>query len=989
MFVTEQAAPTLNRRIEAGVTAFRSVVESMVAMYARDDPTSSDLARLYAVSVTAHAAATIRAESVAEIPYQVVDKQGKPLPDHPLQSILQDNHHDRMLRTELTLCFWGHNLLVKQRMLSRRVTGLEWLNPRLYSKDVSYTHGLRGFRVSAGREQDIATYIARPDGVFMTGVDFDDDYGGVSPAENAFDMAGVETEAALTALWFLRNRAIPAGMVQPADEGAAPDKQARRRLQELIQRAVKGARNAGQTIVSSGRWEWVQLQQQFDEIALPELHKVARESVSMSFRVPLDMLLPTTSTYAQAYQADAGWVAHWLKPRCNWYAGIYTLELAREYSDDIRIEPDFSVIKADEKALTEVAGAQVQGSYLSLYGAQVKVGMPKPDERLRDIYVIGGQPRHVEAIVQQARAAIAAPLPEPGGNGGLSQLPSISEPPKLPPRPLAAPSVTRSAGSESLAAPIELQVLYEVDRLPEAVYKELRDCVRVTARRGVDYNFEAHALPSDVVARVRLLLATGMEPDGVVADAKAYYLTQEQDLFQLRAFADVERSYRQTLYDLIRRAFTHKIERAPFGDLGRAEISTAFESAYRHGLHDAGVAVETLEEGEQAFVSEQAMAERRYWTALANDLYRNVLPLHCEALAKQLQSLSTAATPQEANAIRAETLELLGQFYRQRDDFLRRVDNWGKSLRGIYHQGMTAGRANPMLIWTLGQTEEHCRTCLAATDQVHRASTWGRYDLEPQGECLFCSWGEGERALGCDCHLEVTNEPARGRIDRIPLYLGGQKSTGGGDPATRSSCGPPAGTVVLHLAGIEDLLKIQQVLQRGVPADAPVRWTSIEHLHLTLAHAALVDELPFREAYQEVASTFKTLSLKADSIGRFEDGSDDSPIAVVLFVDETPELAALQQKVCQALTTRGVTLSVYSEPSAWKPHVTLGYFDRTALPVKTFDMPAVEGSFQGDALSFTREDYERLFTAEPAALPVAEPAAEPEQVETEVADVHS
>jgi hypothetical protein len=252
-------------------------------------------------------------------------------------------------------------------------------------------------------------------------------------------------------------------------------------------------------------------------------------------------------------------------------------------------------------------------------------------------------------------------------------------------------------------------------------------------------------------------------------------------------YADVARTYRETLFNLIRSAFSRKIDRREFGDLGRAEISTAFEAAFKQGLHDAGVPVDQLEPGEKAFVHEQAIAERRHWTKLADAVYRELLAIRAEQDRVRERQAATS-DPHEAEELRAELLKLKQDQMAARDSFVERLTLWTQGLRRIYHQGQLSGQRNQMLRWRVTPGKEHCRTCLAANGQVHRASTWASYGLYPGANTLECV-SSADGVPVCGCGFEVVSEPARGRLDRIPRFGAKSDPEPPGEPAEHAE--PP------------------------------------------------------------------------------------------------------------------------------------------------------------------------------------------------------
>ena len=933
--------------------AFKSSLEDLIALQ-RSDATTADLARMYAVCVTAYRAANLRALVVSQVPYRVVDRNNAEIKNHPLNALFHDNlgFQDLMLRSELTACFWGHNLILKERMISGRVHGLTWLNPESYRLDVDYRAGLRGFRlVGVDTREFPNAYIKRADGVFMFGVDFDNDFGGVSPAEAAFDEAGVETEAAQTALWFLRNRAVPAAILQPKDPDANPPSDAEgRSMLARFKTVLKGAQNAGRTLISSGRWEWIQIQQQFDEIGMGELKDDAREAIAMAFDVPLDLLLPTSSTYAELFQSDKSWARYFVKARCKWYATQFNMQLVPEFGGDVRLVPAFDeVFEDDARANTELANQQVEGGWLTLYEARIKAGV-EPDERLKGIYVINGQPMSADVIVQVANQPPVStstwpnlPTVTTASQPSHSPAPTTTPALLLPPRPTQSLTTLPDTATDS-------------GRLSDGLFKELKDCVRVISRHGPAYAFKAILLPPDVVALVRVLTALDDDTDALLAAAKVYW-QQTATWRALKAFADVEQNYRAAIYDLIRRAFARQIGRTEFGDLGRVEISTAFEAAFKQGLADVGVTTSGLTEAERGTLKDAEKAERRYWTRLANSVFKELLP-QMEEIQRQQALLKQATDPAGQEQLRAAILKLKKALITSRDSFIARLDLWSNSLRRVYSQGQLSGQGNQMVIWEMDADAEHCRTCRIANGQIHRASEWAELRLYPGSDVLECVHS-ADGVPVCKCGYRAVTADARGDLARIPLFGGAQRSIY--PIAAKSSMGVPDGTVVLYLDSLAQVLALQDDLIAAHPALATARWTPEAYLHITLVFSPLVDAAPFEDIFKTVRG-LPALTLHASTLDAFE---KDGYRALVLLLDDNAALRALQQAIYDEFKARDIPLSEYSAPDQWKAHITLGYEESTT----PFEPRAVDVPCTGVRVAFTRGDYENVHVVD--AVPLA------------------
>lgn len=175
------------------------------------------------------------------------------------------------------------------------------------------------------------------------------------------------------------------------------------------------------------------------------------------------------------------------------------------------------------------------------------------------------------------------------------------------------------------------------------------------------------------------------------------------------------------------------------------------------------------------------------------------------------------------------------------------------------------------------------------------------------------------------------------------------------EDAVKGSYGTPSGSVVLYLSGVEDVLLVQQALQRSIPADAPVRWTPREQLHITLLYSPLVDEAPFRDTFQEQGFG-EALHMRTTGFAVFGEGEQ---LALVMLVEPSEELRAMQAEVYQSFAARGLPISEFSQPDAWTPHITLAYFEARHHDLLNLDA-VYEVGCTADVLAFTRGDYTNI-----------------------------
>jgi hypothetical protein len=97
---------------------------------------------------------------------------------------------------------------------------------------------------------------------------------------------------------------------------------------------------------------------------------------------------------------------------------------------------------------------------------------------------------------------------------------------------------------------------------------------------------------------------------------------------------------------------------------------------------------------------------------------------------------------------------------------LTRAQLWVNRYNSVRNQAQVSACKDKKLMWQLGATEQHCRTCFALNGKVKRASVWKRAGVRPQNApnpLLEC---EGWK---CDCSYVTTDLPiTRGPLPSLP-----------------------------------------------------------------------------------------------------------------------------------------------------------------------------------------------------------------------------
>lgn len=176
--------------------------------------------------------------------------------------------------------------------------------------------------------------------------------------------------------------------------------------------------------------------------------------------------------------------------------------------------------------------------------------------------------------------------------------------------------------------------------------------------------------------------------------------------------------------DILAEARVGNINRRRFGVLLRALVARMGRRAYTDGLTDGGVTTEALEGDDLARYTVLVAEQSQYITNLGRVLFRDDGVTDGQAAVKPALWFN-------------------------------------KSIQPFYDAGKLSADRNGMYEWVLGATEEHCDTCLGLNGQRHRLKAYHNRDLVPKSSRLQCG------GYQCDCRLQRTTQPARGRLDRV------------------------------------------------------------------------------------------------------------------------------------------------------------------------------------------------------------------------------
>lgn len=132
--------------------------------------------------------------------------------------------------------------------------------------------------------------------------------------------------------------------------------------------------------------------------------------------------------------------------------------------------------------------------------------------------------------------------------------------------------------------------------------------------------------------------------------------------------------------------------------------------------------------------------------------------------------------------------------------------------------------------------------------------------------------------------------------------------------------------VLLSLENDPSIIAIQNKLKAINPG---YQWSDPGDFHITLVYATGPQDLQLIR--NSLPKSINDLSFEIGALGTFDKPGD---LPIYLGVQSTPELLALQSGLAGSFKSLGLSLSPFSDPASWKPHITLGYMPAgSALPV--------------------------------------------------------
>jgi hypothetical protein len=204
-------------------------------------------------------------------------------------------------------------------------------------------------------------------------------------------------------------------------------------------------------------------------------------------------------------------------------------------------------------------------------------------------------------------------------------------------------------------------------------------------------------------------------------------VTIELQQVQIKAKQSRIDAYQRNLRSAVRGLWSSVLDFDQFFSAMNSAITRGLTGAWHEGALECGIKPDELSIEEEKALSERIVKERSYIADFGEVIEAN------------------------SKTNKGQLTPLFG-----------RLNTWTNRYLDITNEAKIIACADQKLVWRLGATEQHCKTCPRLHGRVKRASYWNKVGIRPQNPpnpAIECG---GWR---CKCTLEITNEP----ISKGPL----------------------------------------------------------------------------------------------------------------------------------------------------------------------------------------------------------------------------
>lgn len=336
-----------------------------------------DMASLYRQSAWAYRCVEIRSQTLAQIPYRIVQgeadvEQGEFF-DLLAEVNPETNWGDLIAATEADMCIFGRAYWRKIRSGAGKPLFLQRLNPNGVKADikdgqiVSFVYDQSGGRKTYPRQDVVYFHTYNPD----------DELDGTSALEVCRKAVEIEAAADEHMASFFQNRAMP----QFIFSMDTTDQNELKRAARIWNQEYQGKGNQFKTAFVGGGAEPKEMGYSPSDLALTEVREEARKAICAALGVPPVLVGAwEAANYATADEQRQGLYTETLLPRCEYLASVLNAELAFEFDQEFEwVYDDLAVLQEDAETQTNRYATLVREKIIKPEVAAVELGFEETD----------------------------------------------------------------------------------------------------------------------------------------------------------------------------------------------------------------------------------------------------------------------------------------------------------------------------------------------------------------------------------------------------------------------------------------------------------------------------------------------------------------------------------------------------------------------------------------------------------------------------------
>jgi len=187
---------------------------------------------------------------------------------------------------------------------------------------------------------------------------------------------GQYMQASIHNYCLLKNQATPSGIISFKGDASYLSEDQMEGMQDMVNKRLKGANNAGSPLVLTGDFQWQQLSESVKDMNFENLKKDTEKSISKVLKIPLPLISEDASTFNNYEQAQLQFYYGTILPLTRNIFKFLTDTVLKKYpkSENLSLAFDPSSIKALNEKQTKEAVELSASGVLTINEIRTKLG---------------------------------------------------------------------------------------------------------------------------------------------------------------------------------------------------------------------------------------------------------------------------------------------------------------------------------------------------------------------------------------------------------------------------------------------------------------------------------------------------------------------------------------------------------------------------------------------------------------------------------------